>query len=188
MSYLSHVRRLGAEGDDVLLAGGELDKLDVGVGELGDLMEVVPAPERDAPGVEGGQVGAQGRPLDIGLRPSVPGLDLHRLRGGIGVNADLLSTLVDHGELVAAVSLLEPRAEVALVLVGGGPGGLPLVRDVEILLKVGEQVHDERVLLVKLVVVGAFDSLQGVSVVAELKEETFFKSMFLSLYLTSRKM
>ena len=59
MSDLRHVRRLRAEGDDVLLAGGELDELHVGMRELGDLMEVVSAPERNAPGVEGGQVGSQ---------------------------------------------------------------------------------------------------------------------------------
>ena len=82
--------------------------------------------------------------------------------------AHLLSSLVDHRELIAAVSLLEPGPQVALVLVRGGLGRLPLVRDGEILLKVGEQVHDERVLLVQLVVVGAFYGLQGVGVVAEL--------------------
>ena len=80
----------------------------------------------------------------------------------------LLSPLVDHRELVAAISLLEPGPQVALVLVGGGPRGLPFVRDVEIFLKVGEEIHDERVLLVQLVVVGALDCLQGVGVVAEL--------------------
>ena len=59
---------------------------------------------------------------------------------------------MDHRELIAAVSLLEPGPQVALVLVRGGLVRLPLVRDGEILLKVGEQVHDERVLLVKLVI------------------------------------
>ena len=58
MSDLRHVRRLRAEGDDVLLAGGELYELHVGMRELSDLMEVFSAPERNASGVEGGQVGA----------------------------------------------------------------------------------------------------------------------------------
>lgn len=80
----------------------------------------------------------------------------------------LLSSLVDHRELVAAIGLLEPGPQVALVLVGGGSGGLPFVRDVEIFLKVGEEIHDERVLLVQLVVVSTLDCLQGVCVVAEL--------------------
>ena len=80
----------------------------------------------------------------------------------------LLPSLVDHRELVASISLLQPGPQVSLVLVGGGSGGLPFVRDVEIFLKVGEEIHDERVLLVQLVVVGALDCLQGVGVVAEL--------------------
>ena len=80
----------------------------------------------------------------------------------------LLSSLVDHRELVAAISLLEPGPQVALVLVGGGSGRLPFVTDVEIFLKVGEEIHDERVLLVQLVVVSTLDCLQGVRVVAEL--------------------
>ena len=75
---------------------------------------------------------------------------------------------MDHSELVAAINLLEPGPQVALVFVRGGSGGLPFVRDVEIFLKVGEEIHDERVLLVQLVVVGALDCLQGVGVVAEL--------------------
>ena len=59
MSDLRHVRRLRAKGDHVLLAGGELYELHVGMRELSDLMEVVSAPERNAPCVEGGQVGSQ---------------------------------------------------------------------------------------------------------------------------------
>ena len=55
----------------------------------------------------------------------------------------LLAALVDDGVLVVGVLIQEPGLEVALVLVLGGLGGLPHVRDRLVLLEVREQVHLE---------------------------------------------
>lgn len=50
-------------------------------------------------------------------------------------------------------------------------GRLPLVGDVEVLVKVGEHVDGEGVELVQLVVVGHLDGLDGAGVVGELDED-----------------
>ena len=59
------------ECDHVVFAWREVNELDAGVLELGNLVEILTAPNRNSPRVEGGQVRAHGRPLDIAVRPSV---------------------------------------------------------------------------------------------------------------------
>ena len=59
------------ECDHVVFAWREVNELDAGVLELGNLVEILTAPNRNSPRVEGGQVGAHGRPLNIAVRPSV---------------------------------------------------------------------------------------------------------------------
>ena len=59
------------------------------MGVVHETVEVGSAPDDHALRVEGGHVGAEGRPLDVGLRPPRPRHHLHGVRLGVLVDTDL---------------------------------------------------------------------------------------------------
>ena len=107
-------------------------------------------------------------------------MDFDWVRVVVDKDRNLFTTLVDYGELISGVRFQEPRAKVSLILIGLGKRSLPLVRDTLVLVKVGKEVDNECVHLVKLVVVGAFDSLHSVGIAAELKEDISLGSSIIS--------
>ena len=75
---LRDLDRAGRPGDEVALERGEVDELDLGVGEAVEALEGGASPEGDSGAVHGGEEGTLRRPLGVGICPF---LRLHGLAG-----------------------------------------------------------------------------------------------------------
>jgi hypothetical protein len=98
-----------------------------------------------------------------------------RIRLGVLPNLYRLSLTQNHGKLVVCVGFEQIVVQIALTLVRQGFRWFPFVRYRLILVKVGEQIHLEGVLLVKFEVVGEFDSFGGVHRRRVLQEDVAFR-------------
>merc|ERR1719232_1301678 len=159
------------KGHNVAFARREVNELDAGVREPLQLVEVLSAPQDTALGVEGDEVGAERGPLHVGFGPPRAALHFRCLGFGVAVDSDLLAALEHNAELVVRVGLEEPALEVTLVFVLLFLRRFPLVRDVQILVKIGEEAYGESVLFVQLVLVERLDGLYSTTVVRVLEED-----------------
>ena len=153
MALLGNRNRPVGPGDKVLLVGGKGDKVDERMGET-----PLPGPRGTTPklntlGVDGGEVGTEGRPLHKGLGPV---LTVDNVLGGILLvvpeNTNSLSP--EHNELIsaAAAGVGHEGAEVLLLLELLDLGRSVLVIDTAlaaIAVDIGKLVDAEGVLLVE---------------------------------------
>jgi hypothetical protein len=121
------------------------------VGELLLLGEGLASPELDTLGVDGGEEGSLGRPLDEKLCPVSA---IHDILWGVGLvvpeDADLIVTV--EGELIPGLVVSHPRAQVLLLLERFQSGGLVFFVDstfATITLDIHQLVHGEGVFLIE---------------------------------------
>jgi hypothetical protein len=121
------------------------------VGELLLLGEGLASPELDTLGVDGGEEGSLGGPLNEKLCPVGA---VHNILWGVGLvvpeDANLVGAV--EGELIAGFFVSHPRAQVLLLLVRFQGGGLVFFVDptfATITLNIHQLVHGQGVLLIE---------------------------------------
>mmetsp|Transcript_32658 Transcript_32658/g.59214 ORF Transcript_32658/g.59214 Transcript_32658/m.59214 type:complete len:455 (+) Transcript_32658:776-2140(+) len=154
------------EGDEIGLIGGEVRETDILVAETVDALEVRATPNGNTLGVEGGEIGSTGRPLDETLRPLLALIDTFGATALAIVPEDLgLGAMVTHGvqdELVTAETVDHVAGQHVGRLVVGARLGLVFFWDPVIPLKVIELVDTEAMVLIELEVFQGLHSSIGI--------------------------